>query len=391
MPVRLHTTFRLLPAFLAALAVLALPAIAGANADLKVGFLDNTYAEHSPDAFWADAATLNVGVMRWDLQWATIAPSQPVSERDPADPAYRWAATDAFVIGAANHGLQDRVMFTLWKTPPWAASVKNKGALETQMPTLTAWKNFVAAAATRYSGQYVPLGASEPLPRVIAWETWNEPNAKFAFRPQYKGGKAVSPKNYVILLNALKQEVNAAAPFTPTFVAGAMFKQGSPRSNPGPIEFMRGLKAAGAKFDVLSMHPYNNTPNLGLNDGLGLSTTNPSFVGVGNFNVFISLANQIFHKKYPIWVTEFGWATPAAGKSQYTTSFANQAKFAAKSIARFRSLPQVERAIWFLIRDDISPDDPSSKAWYSTGLKKSDDVNKPSFNAWANATKSLSK
>ena len=92
MPVRLHTTFRLLPAFLAALAVLALPAIAGANADLKVGFLDNTYAEHSPDAFWADAATLNVGVMRWDLQWATIAPSQPVSERDPADPAYRWAA-----------------------------------------------------------------------------------------------------------------------------------------------------------------------------------------------------------------------------------------------------------------------------------------------------------
>jgi len=384
MALRRASARRFLIAIAALAAVLVLPALASANSKLQVGFLDNAYATGHTEMFWNDAVKLKVGFMRWDIQWSEIAPTKPTSPRSPIDAAYDWSATDQFVTGAAAHGLQDKVMFTLWKTPDWAT--KATSAKATQMPNLTDWKNFVAACATRYSGTFIPPGSTTPLPRVIAWETWNEPNASFAFQPQKLNGKFVSPANYVKLLNALKSEVNAAVGFKPAFVAGAMYKQGGP-GNPSPIAFMKGMKAAGATFDVLSMHPYNNTPRLGLSDGKDQSKTNPRFIGVGNFSTFISLANQIFHKKYPIWVTEFGWATPAAGKSQYTVSFAQQAQFAYDSILRFKQLPQVEKMTWFLILDNL----PKPGAWYTTGLRKSDFAEKPSYNSWISAASKLKK
>lgn len=375
---------RLLIAIAALTAVLVLPTFASAKSNLQVGFLDNDYAGTDPAGFWSDAVDLQVGFMRWDMQWGEMAVSKPANPRNPADPAYHFAQTDQFVLNAASHGLQDKVMFTLWKTPTWAT--KATSAKATQMPNLTDWKNFVAACATRYSGKYIPSGSTTPLPRVTAWETWNEPNASFAFRPQRVKGKFVSPANYVKLLNALKSEVNKAVPFKPTFVAGALYKQGSP-GNPSPVDFMKGMKAAGAKFDVLSMHPYNNTPRLGMSDGSDQSTKNPRFIGVGNFQTFITLANQTFGKKYPIWVTEFGWATPAAGKSQYTVSFAQQAQFAYDSMLRFKQLPQVEKMTWFLVRDGV----PKPGAWYTTGLEKSSGAHKPSFNSWIAGTGKLMK
>ena len=382
MPLSRARTRRCLIALAAVLAAALVPAVASAKSNLQVGFLDNGYAGTYPQEFWTDAVALNVGFMRWDMQWSEMAVSQPTNPRNPEDPAYYFAQTDAFVQQAAAHGLQDRVMFTLWKTPTWAT--KARTAKNTQMPNLQQWRDFVAACATRYSGTYVPPGQTTPLPRVIAWETWNEPNANFAFRPQKAGSKYVSPANYVKLLNALKSEVSQAVPFKPIFVAGALYKQGSP-GNPSPIDFMRGMKAAGAKFDVLSVHPYNNTPRLGIRDGATQSKTNPNFIGVGNMSTFITLANQIFGRKYPIWITEFGLPTTAPGKTQYAASFQQQTSFAYDSILRLKALPQIERAAWFLVRDNV----PSVGAWYTTGLEKSTGVHKPSYNTWIAATERL--
>ena len=366
---------------IAALTALALaPGLASAKSTLQVGFLDNTYYVADANQYWVNAVELNVGFARWDLNWRTITPTRPTNPRDPADPAYVWAASDHFVLQAAAHGLQDRVMFTLWSAPTWAS----KSGSSAQMPKLSDRRNFVAAAAKRYSGTYVPAGQTTPLPRVKAWETWNEPNGSFALIPQRQNGKFVSPANYVKLLNALKSEVNAAVNFKPTFVAGALYKQGSP-GNPSPIDFMRGMKAAGAKFDVLSMHPYNNTPRLGIKDGATQSRTNPNFIGIGNFETFISLANQIFGRKYPIWVTEFGLPTTAPGKTQYAASFKQQATFAYEAILRLKALPQVDRAAWFLIRDNP----PAAGAWYTTGLEKISGQPKPAYQSWISATTKL--
>ena len=374
-----------------ALVVLALAAVAGvpagasAKANLQVGFLDNAYVSIDPAGYWADSKQLNAGFARWDIQWDDVAATEPRNPRDPADPAYFWAQTDAFVRQAAAHGLQDRVMFTLWTTPKWASSTGATRARMTQMPRLKAWRDFVFACAKRYSGRYTPPGDGAPLPRVIAWETWNEPNGYFAFRPQFKDGVAVSPRNYVQLLKALRYEVGRAVPFKPVFVAGAMYKQGG-RSSLSPLQFMEGLRKAGAKFDVLSVHPYNRVPADGIRDGANESTTSPYSISVGNFESFIAAANRIFGRKYPIWITEFGLQTPAPGVVR-ATSYRGQATFVRDAIAKLKRLPQVERAAWFLIKDDP----PRNGHWYTTGLRKSSGAKKPSFNAWVQAAAKLRK
>ena len=366
-------------------AVVGLPAGASAKANLQVGFLDNAYVSIDPAGYWADSVKLNVGFARWDIQWDDVATTKPRNPRDPADPAYFWAQTDAFVRQAEAHGLQDRVMFTLWTTPKWASSTRSTRARMTQMPRLKAWRDFVFACAKRYSGRYTPPGDAVPLPRVIAWETWNEPNAYFAFRPQFQNGVAVSPRNYVQLLKALRYEVGRAVPFKPIFVAGAMYKQGG-ASSLTPLQFMEGLRKAGAKFDVLSVHPYNRVPADGIRDGANESTTSPYSISVGNFESFIAAANRIFGRKYPIWITEFGLQTPAPGVVR-ATSYRGQAVFVRQAIAKLKRLPQVERAAWFLIKDDP----PRNGHWYTTGLRKSSGAKKPSFGAWVQAAAKLRK
>jgi hypothetical protein len=376
---------RLLVLALLALAIVAAtPGPAGAKSTLQIGFIDNRLFGLDNAAYWRNSVALKVGFARWDINWRAIAPTQPATASDPADPAYDWSATDAFVRQAAQHGLQDRVMFTVWTTPNWASGTGATSLLAVQMPRISAWREFVRACATRYSGTYTPPGATTPLPRVVAWETWNEPNGSFAFQPQRKNGKWVSPRNYVKLLNALKREVNDAVPFKPVFVAGALYKQGSP-TNPSPIRFMRGMKAAGARFDVLSIHPYNNVPRLGMRDGKRESRTNPNFIGIGNFETFITLANRIFGRRYPIWVTEWGLPTPAPQKTQYTATLRQQSRFTYDSILKLKRLPQVERAAWFLIQDEL----PRDGAWYTTGLETSTGQKKPAYDAWIAAAGKL--
>ncbi|MFM7553547.1 MAG: hypothetical protein ACKO7Q_12025, partial [Actinomycetota bacterium] len=130
------------------------PAAASANTKLRVGFLDNAYAATYPDLFWSEARDLNVGFMRWDLQWKHVAPTKPRNPRDPGDPAYLWSQTDAFVQRAVAEGMQDNVMFTLWATPRWASKTPNAKGYTATMPKLADWRAFAYAAAKRYSGSY---------------------------------------------------------------------------------------------------------------------------------------------------------------------------------------------------------------------------------------------
>lgn len=56
---------------------------------------------------------------------------------------------------------------------------------------------FVQALGTRYSGKYIDENdGSGPIPRVTVWSLWNEPNQGGWLRPQWLGGKPVSPQLY---------------------------------------------------------------------------------------------------------------------------------------------------------------------------------------------------
>lgn len=381
---------RLLPLLLLACAALLLIPIAAdakgrQKSALKIGFAEHSYAAAAPAAFWADVADLRVQTLRWDLQWDYIAPQRPSKPCLHTDPAYNWVETDTFIRGAEQAGLVDMVMFTVWRTPDWASSMKDPRSRVQEMPKVADWRCFVTAATTRYNGKFTPPGASTPLPRVRAWEAWNEPNAIFAFMPQQAGGKNVSIRNYVTLLNTMYPIVKKNVGRNALVVGGALYKQSSAQGV-NPIAFMRGMKSRKARFDVLSVHPYNNVPRLGLRDGLGQSRTNPRTITVGNIDTFLTLANQIFGKRYPVWITEWGWQTKGKGyfDKQYGVTNSQQATFMKQSIAKIARYPQIQRAMWFLMRDDPPCTRPCQTPWTS-GVRTWDDNKKSSYNAWKQA------
>src|SRR5207249_5171966 len=132
------------------------------------------------------------------------------------DPAYDWSKPDAAVLEAVAKGLQPFI--NLSEAPAWAERPAG-GRPGTNNPDPVEFHQFVAAAASRYSGRFAGL------PRVRAWEIWNEPNASFFFVPQWQGdpGKeALSPVLYRRLVNEAAAAVHAVNPDN-LLVAGSTF------------------------------------------------------------------------------------------------------------------------------------------------------------------------
>ena len=87
-----------------ALSAALVSSVAPASAALRVGFIDQQYARHNATGFYADAAALHVGVLRFNALWRDIAPTKPAAPRDPGDPAYQFADLDALLRNAAAYG-----------------------------------------------------------------------------------------------------------------------------------------------------------------------------------------------------------------------------------------------------------------------------------------------
>ncbi len=386
----LTTPHRILLALAALLAVGA--GAAPASAATQVGLMDPAYAAANPTAYWQDVAALRPAFLRYEVHWNEIAPVKPKVQRNPADPAYRWGYLDDVVREAAANGYTGcDLIATVWRTPRWASAVKGPYNYA-NTPDVTKFRNFIAALATRYSGSYDPDGAAGPLetlPQIACWEIWNEPNFNGALRPQRKNGVPLAANAYVKLLNGAYAEIKAVGKrysFKSQVLGGALYRQLSAKGI-GPIGFMGVMKARGAKFDVLSIHPYNGIPNLGIRDGDGVGTRWPN-IAIGNFDRFLSEVNRLWRgKRFPVWITEYGWQTKTGKHDQYAITEAKQAKFLKQSIDVFRTqYPRVNRITWFLIKDEpVTTTDGRQNTWQS-GFRRLNGTKKPSYAAWQKLT-----
>jgi hypothetical protein len=377
---------RALAALAAAIALCAiLLAPRPASAALQVGIMDPAYATAEPDAYWADIAVLRPKFLRYDLHWNEVAPTEPANPRDPADPAYRWGYFDDLMRAAAMNGYEGcDIVATVWRTPPWASSIPGNGNYA-NMPVVGDWRSFVYAAGIRYSGHYDPDGPTGPqttLPQVGCWEIWNEPNFNGALRPQRRGRVLVSAINYVKLLNGAYAEIRSAGGrygIRPQIVGGALYRARSPKGV-GPVAFMAEMRRLGARFDALSVHPYNGVPRLGIRDGAGVGTRWPD-LSIGNFQRFLNQVNRLWRgRRLPIWITEYGWQTKYRGyRDQYAVTDLQQAKFLRESIRIFRTrYPRVTRITWFLVKDE-----PLTRpSTWQSGFRRLDGTAKPSYNTW---------
>jgi hypothetical protein len=111
-------------------------------------------------------------------------------------PRQNWDRYDNLLKAAADRGI--KVYFNVTGPGPLWASTKPpsnvKVPIGTYKPKVGAFKQYVTAVGTRYSGSYRDENASRGiLPRVSFWSLLNEPNQGGWLTPQWANGVAQSP------------------------------------------------------------------------------------------------------------------------------------------------------------------------------------------------------
>jgi hypothetical protein len=352
---------------------LAVPA-AQAKRHMLVGLQDDAMTlRGNPTVTFRTLKQLRAQIIRVNLNWTDVAKRRPAHPQDPADDAYDWTVYDRAVRYAAQNGIQ--VMMTILFTPSWANGGKARNVPPTNYNDL---RNFAYAAATRYSGKYIPNTDNFDevyLPAVRYWLAWNEPNNP-NWLQQTAGGRFVSPRSYARICTSIWQGVHFTNFAGEKVGCGATGPRGnnqarSSRPSMSPVAFMTAAKKAGLRtLDAYAHHPYYGKPS-------ETPATKPggNAITLGNINTLIAAVNKLWGKKR-IWITEYAWQTPP--DRIFGVSYARQAAYVRQSFAIARANPRIDLMIWFMLRDDTN----LGIGWQS-GLLTAAGKRKPSFSAFA--------
>ena len=353
---------------------LAVPA-ARAKTHLLVGLQDDAMTLHgNPALTFSTMKQLRVQIARINLNWNDVADKRPAHPQDPSDPAYNWALYDRAIRYAAQNGI--KVMLSILYAPSWANGGQPKNVPPTNYNDL---RNFAYAAATRYSGHYIPNTDQFDevyLPEVKYWLAWSEPNNP-NWLQQTSGGRFVSPRSYARICTAIWEGVHFTNFAGEKVACGATGPRGnniarSSRPSLSPLAFMRLARAAGLKnLDAYAHHPYYGKPS-------EMPATRPggTAVTLGNIDTLISVVNKLWGKKR-IWITEYGWQTSPPDRI-FGVSFARQAAYVSQSYAIARANPRIDMMIWFMLRDDTN-----LRIGWQSGLMTAGGAKKPSFSVFA--------
>lgn len=382
---------------------LAFAAASSARAGaLSLGFLDQgsfVFGSPASNASWLSSARrLGAGFVRMNVQWSSVAPSRPPAAIRAADPSWRgynWTVVDHAVRAAHDRGL--RTLLTVVYAPAWAqgAGAPTGARAGSWRPDPTALGQFATALAMRYSGATPDPGSpSRTLPRVDAFQGWNEPNLAYYLSPQWdtQNGQLVNVAAgwYRDMLNAFYAGVKQVRPDALVVTAGMSpygdYPIGGVRTP--PALFWRDLLClqsdlspapcpSPSHFDVVDSHPYDIKGPLHpavLPDDL----TMPD---IGRIRRMVTAAEghqtvlPTGPKQY--WATEFSWESSPPDPSALPA--ARQARWLEEGIYELRS-QGVNVISWFLINDQ--PPVPDYRSTYQSGLFGLDGAPKPAATAY---------
>jgi len=369
-------------ALLALLALMILPATAvKAAPKMPIGFYDD------PSFRWADEKTIprnllaakaaHSSIIHALADWRQIAPERPKNPLNGDDPAYNLSDLDALVRTAPRYNQQ--VFITISGTPPWANGGKTTNHPPTNLQDLTQFAHMLAA---RYNGQHIGFGA------VTRWAVWNEPNLALFLTPQFgAGGKIVSGATYAKLYMAAYTGIKAGNPRA-LVAAGETSNRGHNQPTGGvsdstaPATFAHAVAVANPKlpFAAWSTHPYPSEYRLGPNQRVSYPN-----VALTNISKLGDSLRQWFHRRVPIWITEWGEQTAPECVVRCESggvSHAQQARDAATALQLAESNPYVEMFIWFILRDS------TSQTWFS-GLVSKNGAKKPAYTTFAATAKGI--
>ncbi len=342
---------------------------------MPVGFFDD------PSFRWSSTAAANLkaagsvhaSIVHVLADWSQIAAAKPANPLDGSDPAYKLGDVDALVRTAPKYGLQ--VLITITGTPKWANGGQTPNHPPTHLSDLT---NFAHMLAARYNGNRPGFGA------VTHWSVWNEPNLQLFLTPQFgAGGTIVSPREYVKLWTAAYTGIKAGNPAAEV-AAGETSNRGHNHPTGGvsdsvaPATFAHLVALADPHMPLAAWaeHPYPSLPRPSATQ----KATYPE-VRLTNIDTFGASLQQWFHKRVPIWVTE--WAEQTAPEyNPGGISHAQQAKDVKIALQLASASPYVEMFVWFIFRDS------TNQTWFS-GIETKTGVKKPAFYAFSAAAKNV--
>jgi hypothetical protein len=317
-----------------AAAVWAAPA--HATPAVKYGIQDDNYILNGPGKLTQRLDTidkLGVNLVRFTIRWDEVERRQG---------RLNWGRTDQVIRGLNNRRIQ--VVATLVGTPAWANGGRPPRFAP---PSGKDFATFAAAAADRY-------------PFVRYWLIWNEPNLKRWLEPTIPG-------TYVRrLLNPAYKAIHDAN--RRALVGGGVT---GPRANVGgvsPLDWLRGMRRAGAKLDAYAHHPHPasayETPTEGGCFGAECKT-----VTLANLRVLVQAVRGAWGGRKRIWLTEWGYQTNPPDKF-LGVSPRLQAQYIGEAARLVYRTRQIDMLIQFLYQDEPQTDRFQSGLLTSRGRPK---------------------
>jgi polysaccharide biosynthesis protein PslG len=320
--------------------------VATASAEPPPSFF-GVVSQASPTA--ADLARMQgvVGTLRIPVYWSRIEPSPG---------AYEFAALDAEVAAAAEHGIE--IQPVVYGTPAWLSADPARPPLGRRASG--AWAKFLRVLVQRYgSGGEFWRGRSRRLP-IRLWQVWNEPNFVVFWKPWPR------PAAYARLLRVSADAIRGADRRAKVVLAGVAPVGAGLKT----WAFLRRLfRVPGIRrdFDYVALHPYSaNLPELDYQ----VRKVRGAMAGAGLGSV-------------PLLVTELGVASWGSHPSAFVEGPVGQANFleaAYERLIQMRRRWHVAGVDWYAWRDQ-SLADPACSFCQGAGLLGLD--GKPKAAWWA--------
>jgi hypothetical protein len=372
----------------ALVALLTIPTAAvRAATHMPIGFYDDASFRWSPDRSTnlENAAAAGASVIHTTASWAQIAPKRPAQPANGNDRAYRLSDLDELVTESSKVGL--RVMINITGTPKWANGGQTPNHMPKRLADLTTFSRMLA---DRYDGGH-------GFGNVKLWSVWNEPNLQLFLTPQFSTAKVtaiktvngkkvrytkttfkiVGPANYAKLYRAAYAGIKAGNKLAQVAI-GETSNLGRDRpiairgqsQSVAPGTFARLLaQQKGLKFNAWATHPYTTFPS-----AKPLQKVRYPNVTLALLPTFEANLKKLFHRRVPVWITEYGHQTKP--ENSHGVTYAQQAAYVKQALSVARADRNVQMFIWFTFRDS------AGNAWKS-GLEKSNGSHKPSYAAFS--------
>jgi hypothetical protein len=275
----------------------------------------------------------------------------------PARGRWDWSRYDATMAAASRRGLH--VIANLYEVPGWAGRAWN------QVPAdPTAFARYAAAVARRY-GPKGTFWRAHPRLRAVPvrhLELWNEPYFDY-----YSLG-GVKPGRYARLVRATAKAVRRANRGVKIMLEADSVGSDDPRGF--TADMYRAVPDLNRWFDYVAIHPYSEgrSPLL-RNDRYGfqhIGAVRADFVrrGAG---------------RKPVWITEIGWSSCAAGAAADCVDEHRQAAYLRDVFKLLNTkFTFVQGIVVYHLTDQNGPGD-DREAYF--GLIRTNGTAKPAFYA----------